>query len=68
MIIKKTETFIYFDNALPEELLLSVVSKKVMVKTVKKSAAKKARQRKQSAKKGVMVKNKKACNQLIVRL
>ena len=68
MIIKKTEIVIYLDNALPEELLLSFFSKKVIVKAVKKNAAKKTLQRKQLAKKGTVVKNKKARNRLIVRL
>jgi hypothetical protein len=51
MIIKKTETIIYLDNALPEELLLSFFSKKVMVKAVKKSAEKKSSARKAAGKK-----------------
>jgi len=62
MIIKKTETFIYLDNAFPEELLLSFVSKKVMVKTVKKSAAKKRSTKKATGKKRSWAKNKEACN------
>jgi|GEM_PF-6784810 len=59
MTIKKIKVSIDLDNILPQELYLSVFSKKVIVKAVKKSAAKKALQRKQPAKKGAADKNKK---------
>jgi len=45
MTIKKIKVSIDLDNILPQELYLSVFSKKVIVKAVKKSAAKKALQR-----------------------
>ena len=50
-IFKRTETLIYPDNALPEELLLQVFSKKIMTKAAKKGAGKRSAARKATGKK-----------------
>jgi hypothetical protein len=68
MIIIKTEIFIYLDNAPPRGTTSIAFFKKSNCQNRKKSAAKKALQRKPMAKKGAVAKNKKARNRLIVRL